>query len=170
VHTLLGEEDTIPLKEFLATIQNTQTGAFVLLGEAGVGKSVTCRSLTVSLAQAQNLDIIPVYVPLGEWLGTESWAEFLDDTIVHVGWKKLQQTATDTDRRIVVFLDGLNEVPVKKCRDVVAFIRYAVHRRAHDRVEQLAYSRISHETDNKERSGWVRNGEKYEKNGLVMSA
>ena len=86
-----------------------------LLGAPGSGKSTTLRKLAVDLAlqaQQDSTAPLPLLAPLGVWTGDEPLAEFLAATAApEIGWAV---EALSREGRLVLLLDGLNEVPTAK--------------------------------------------------------
>ena len=94
-----------------------------LLGEPGSGKSTTLRKLAVGLARRAQQDAsapLPLLVALGNWKGAGSLDEYLAQEAPEVGWAAL---ALSRAGRLVLLLDGLNEVPTAlwtdKAKEVV---------------------------------------------------
>jgi hypothetical protein len=85
-----------------------------LLGAPGSGKSTTLRKLAMELATRAQRDQkapLPLLAPLGNWRGDEPIVDFLANTAPEIGWavKSLSEA-----KRVVLLLDGLNEVPTGK--------------------------------------------------------
>jgi serine/threonine protein kinase/formylglycine-generating enzyme required for sulfatase activity len=86
----------------------------VLLGAPGSGKSTTLQRLAAELAESA-LKIesapLPILVPLGNWTGNESL-----HVLIRAGAPELgsQIDLQQPERRLVLLLDGLNEVPTAK--------------------------------------------------------
>jgi NACHT domain len=94
-----------------------------LLGEPGSGKSTTLRKLAVNLATAALADTekpIPLLAALGEWRGDETLADFLSHAAPEIGWAV---NALGEASRLIVLLDGLNEVPTGKRAGKAAQVR-----------------------------------------------
>lgn len=82
-----------------------------LLGRPGAGKTTTLRKLTADLAiraLAEPDAPIPLLVSLGEWTGGASFAEFIAERLPGVGDALLPLSRVG---RLILLLDGLNEVP-----------------------------------------------------------
>jgi formylglycine-generating enzyme required for sulfatase activity len=95
----------------------------VLLGEPGSGKTTTLRKLAAELAQRARQDPqapLPLLAGLGNWRGDESLAEFLAQTVPEIGWAT---EALGQAGRLVLLLDGLNEVPTARRADKAAEVR-----------------------------------------------
>lgn len=91
----------------------------VLLGAPGSGKSTTLRRLAADLAQKAKSDPtqpLPLFVTLGDWTSETSLRDFIADHIPEIGWA-LDGLAKGN--RLVLLLDGLNEVPTAR-RDTKA--------------------------------------------------
>lgn len=97
----------------------------VLLGEPGAGKSTTLRKIVSDLARAVEKDSsapLPVFIPLREFKGTQSIAEFVRANLYNLG------EHADTlfaQKRLVLLCDALNEMPrtATDRRDLVAEVR-----------------------------------------------
>ena len=85
-----------------------------LLGAPGAGKSTTLRKLAAELARrARECESapLPILVSLGDWRGDEGVEAFLAGRIPELGGAL---RALSEAGRLVVLLDGLNEVPTAK--------------------------------------------------------
>ncbi len=92
--------------DILAAFANVRRAA--LLGAPGAGKSTTLRKLALDLARRAQKDQdapLPILAPLGNWSGDEPLADFLASTAPEISF---------TGKRLVLLLDGLNEVPTAK--------------------------------------------------------
>ena len=112
------EEKRESYDDVLAACDKVKRAA--LLGAPGSGKSTTLRKLAMDLArraQKNDAEPLPVLVTLGNWRGNESLEQFLKHAL---GWDV--QTLSKA-RRLVLLLDGLNEVPTatraEKANDVL---------------------------------------------------
>ncbi|MCP4379406.1 MAG: SUMF1/EgtB/PvdO family nonheme iron enzyme [bacterium] len=84
-----------------------------LLGKPGSGKSTTLRKLAMDLISRAKADAdapIPVLVSLGDWTEVQDLDAFLADSrrVPEIGETL---TALACDHRLVLLLDGLNEIP-----------------------------------------------------------
>ena len=99
-----------PYSDILSAFDDVPRG--VLLGAPGAGKSTTLRKLAYDLAHKAELDAhepIPILVALGLWTKQDQpLVDFLDAMAPEVGWAV---EALRPERRVVLLLDGLNEVP-----------------------------------------------------------
>mgnify|MGYP002381720312 CR=1 FL=1 len=105
------------LNDILAAFVEVPRAA--LLGEPGSGKSTTLRKLGLELAVRARKDAaapLPLLVPLGSWTGDASLGEFLESVAPEIGWAVARLAGNE---RLVLLLDGLNEVPTLK-RDAKA--------------------------------------------------
>jgi predicted NACHT family NTPase len=109
------QPEQVPARDYddiLAAFSDVKRAA--LLGDPGSGKSTTLRKLAVELARRALVDPqapIPLFAALGEWLGDEPLTEFLAAQAPEIGWAA---EALCKANRLVLLLDGLNEMPVAK--------------------------------------------------------
>jgi hypothetical protein len=85
-----------------------------LLGAPGAGKSTTLRKLALDIARRALADPaapLPLLISLGSWLGDQPLSEFLGEQSPEIGWAS---EALSKKNRLVLLLDGLNEVPGAK--------------------------------------------------------
>ncbi len=85
-----------------------------MLGAPGSGKSTTLRKLALELAHENLADPetpVPLLADLGKWVGDESLSQFLTEECPEAGWAV---EALAKQGRLVLLLDGLNEVPTAK--------------------------------------------------------
>jgi hypothetical protein len=104
--------------DILAAFADVRRAA--LLGAPGAGKSTTLRKLALDLAVRAQKDQdapLPILAPLGNWSGDEPLADFLANTVPEISF---------AGKRLVLLLDGLNEVPTAKraakAAEVVKFL------------------------------------------------
>jgi predicted NACHT family NTPase len=82
-----------------------------LLGRPGAGKTTTLNKLAADLARRAKSDAaapLPLLVSLGDWTGKEPLPAFLADHLPEIGWAL---NALSHAKRMVLLLDGLNEIP-----------------------------------------------------------
>jgi len=109
----LGAEDTI------SSVFDAAQHTLLVLGEPGAGKTTTVLELTrelIARARTSLHDPIPVVLALSTWRGVQR--EFLDWIVVELGLRyqvprRLAQSWLD-DARLVLVLDGLDEVPADR--------------------------------------------------------
>lgn len=105
-------------------ISNKLAETVVLVGEAGVGKSTTCRFLCRRMAQARAASTVtPLFVPLAQLRRDESFEKFLDRLVVGGSFKDLATATKNSGRRLIIFLDGLNEQPYSTVKSILAWTR-----------------------------------------------
>lgn len=95
----------------------------VVLGEPGSGKSTMLWKHAAELARDAKNDShrpIPLLARLGDWTGDESLTAFLAASVAEIGWAA---GALASSGRLVLLLDGLNEVPTGKRKDKAAEVR-----------------------------------------------
>lgn len=86
---------------------------FVMLGEAGAGKTTCMRRFALELAEADQSDLLPVYVPMRHWtkdsdllsMAYAPLAEHAD------AWTSHDMESACQAGQIVLLLDGLDEIP-----------------------------------------------------------
>jgi formylglycine-generating enzyme required for sulfatase activity len=145
-----------------------------LLGEPGAGKSTTLRKLAVVLARRAQTDAkapVPVLAGLGNWKGEEPLWAYLEKEAPEIGWAA---GALSRAGRLVLLLDGLNEVPTalwaKKAKELGGLIRLLEERtevivscRAEDYpaldlgLDTLTLERLSRQRIQGALRQWVRN-------------
>jgi formylglycine-generating enzyme required for sulfatase activity len=99
-------------EDILAAFADIKQAA--LLGAPGAGKSTTLRRLAADLGRAVLVSPpahLPIFVSLGDWRGDEGLSEFLTAHVPEIGWAA---QALSKEARLILLLDGLNEVPTAK--------------------------------------------------------
>ncbi|MBS1872358.1 MAG: SUMF1/EgtB/PvdO family nonheme iron enzyme [Acidobacteria bacterium] len=105
-------EDRRDYDDILTAFDGVRRAA--LLGAPGSGKSTTLRKLALELATRAQQDQqapLPFLAPMGAWRGDEPLQDFLSATSPEIGWAV---QALSQANRLVLLLDGLNEVPTAK--------------------------------------------------------
>ena len=95
----------------------------VVLGEPGSGKTTTLWRLTYDLATSARVDpatALPLFVPLGGYTGAETALEYVQS---HCGDLVPHLPAYLAQGRIVLLLDGLNEMPQRGRQERVGRIQ-----------------------------------------------
>ena len=104
-------------KEFLVGDHNSRNKVIVLIGEAGVGKTTTCKWLCKQFAREGCDDsLIALHVPLGEL--QESFVDLLDRQVKIKTFDALIDEASFKEQKILIFLDGWNEQDPEKLKEV----------------------------------------------------
>jgi hypothetical protein len=94
-----------------------------VLGRPGAGKTTLLRKLAAQLADRALADPhapVSLLVSLGEWTGAEAFEGFLADRCPGVGDATV---ALSKAKRLVLLLDGLNELPTATRKDKAGAIR-----------------------------------------------
>jgi hypothetical protein len=99
-----------------------------VLGEPGAGKSFSLQRIAHEYATAARVDPaapVPLYIQLGDWTDAEPLASFMDH---HLAKVCPGLTAGDVQRlrnagRVVLLLDGLNEIPPREREGKVQEVR-----------------------------------------------
>lgn len=117
--------ESLTLTEFAQELMDAAfarpVSAAVLLGEAGVGKTTTCKWLCQLLAEAWlSKRIVPVYIPLGDLEIDDDFKAVLDRQTEGIAFSNLAQDIQSEAGRLVFFLDGLNELPPRTLEMVLA--------------------------------------------------
>lgn len=125
VRAIRTKEPHLPLSQLEGKLTARDAGSIrnaVLLGEAGVGKTTTCRWLCRRIAEGAAA--VPIYIPLGEWdPRQEDFEAWLDKRAEGRRFDRLAAAAHQARRRLVLFLDGWNEQEVENLKHVRAFAR-----------------------------------------------
>lgn len=112
-------------------ITKKATDVVIVVGEAGVGKSTTCRFLCRDLVQTKSASsVVPFLIPLGQLKRHESFPDYLDRLVVGGSFKDLTTAAKSSGRRLIVFLDGLNEQPHSTINSILAWARRLIRSQA----------------------------------------
>jgi hypothetical protein len=94
----------------------------VVIGEAGVGKTILCRKSCHGLAASGN--IVPVHIPLGEWHTDEDWEAMVSRQIDSgVDWSEFAAIIKEEGLPVMFFLDGLNELEPGRIDHAWAWLR-----------------------------------------------
>jgi len=107
--------ESLTLSDFVGELTDgTLSGpmhATVLFGEAGVGKTTTCKWLCQQMAEGWSSQrVVPVYVPLGEIDPDGDFQTILDRQIDGETFNELAHDVQYEDGKLLLFLDGLNEL------------------------------------------------------------
>jgi hypothetical protein len=98
----------------------------VLLGETGVGKTTTCKWLCQQIAgEWKSRRLLPVYVPLGE-IGPDGDVQTILER--QIGGEMFDELVQDEPGKILVFLDGLNELAPTTLERVLAWSHKAANK------------------------------------------
>ena len=110
------------LQEFKESSKARLANPIFLLGEAGIGKTTSCRWL--SRAMAETRSAVPIYVPLGECKPEENFQAVLDRQIEIGTFDELATSARTAGHQLVLFLDGLNEQGSKTIESILVYVRH----------------------------------------------
>jgi eukaryotic-like serine/threonine-protein kinase len=126
LHPDVGEAAAIQ-GDALATTFESHGRALLILGEAGTGKTVALLTLTEALVNRAETDPgepVPVVFQLASWPGgRKSLADWLIEQLVDVYKMPARAAKHWLERhRILLMLDGLDEVPAEKRVDCVEAI------------------------------------------------
>jgi hypothetical protein len=120
-----GDAGTREYHDILAAFDHVPQAA--LLGAPGAGKSTTLRKLAVDMARRALKDpdaALPLLASLGFWSGDEDLEGFLAQQLPDIGFAA---AALAQRRRLILLLDGLNEVPTarraKKAKQIQVYRR-----------------------------------------------
>ncbi|MEJ1971749.1 MAG: DUF4062 domain-containing protein [Lacunisphaera sp.] len=110
---------TLSREDSIAGVFESAQNTLLVLGEPGAGKTTTLLELTRDLirrARASAVEPAPVVLTLSTWTGTQH--KFSEWLVVELGLryqvpKKIAQAWLD-DARLVLLLDGLDEVPADR--------------------------------------------------------
>ncbi|WP_416968694.1 NACHT domain-containing protein [Streptomyces sp. 4F14] len=113
-------------------LDRVPTRRLVVLGEAGTGKTTLLAHLVLSLLdQASGTEPVPVLVPLASWdvpsTGFEEWLETqlpaqhrcLSGALPHGSGRSSLVRALLSERRLLLVLDGLDELPEPSWREAL---------------------------------------------------
>jgi hypothetical protein len=118
---------TLKIEDLIDEITNADAASrnvIILLGEAGVGKTTTCKWLCRLLAQSTAaLSVVPLHVALGEWDVQLSFQAMLDQQVRSGTFDELVGTVQSAGYRLMLFLDGWNEQDPDRLKQVKAFLR-----------------------------------------------
>ncbi|MEJ2389456.1 MAG: SUMF1/EgtB/PvdO family nonheme iron enzyme, partial [Chromatiaceae bacterium] len=110
-----------PFPDILQAFSEVKRAA--LLGQPGAGKTTTLRKLAADLARRASDNPVlplPLLVRLGDWTGAEAFETFLAHRLPEVGAALLPLSRAG---RLILLLDGLNELPTAKRAEKVVDIR-----------------------------------------------
>lgn len=130
-HRVVRTNDkSLTVSELILNITATKAtylvNVFVILGEAGVGKTTTSKLLCHLLAEGGTHNTVPLYIPLGECQPDKNAQVMLNQFIEGGTFQELVQLTKDADKHLIIVFDGLNEQTSKVLDPLIATVRHRI--------------------------------------------